>query len=282
MASPDPSADPNQYVLGTGRDELERLAMQHRLWGDAAHDAWKHARIQTGMRVLDVGCGPGHAAFDLGQLVSHTGEVVGVDESAGFIAYLNQQAHVRSMSHVRGVVGDVQSLGAALMSEQPASFDAAYARWVLCFVPRPRDVVAGVARLLKPGGRIAVHDYFNYTSMTMAPRRRAHDAAVAATARSWRDRGGDPDVVGSLPRMLMEHGFTVERVHVHQRLALPGSTMYQWPLVWWRTYAPKLVQMGYLERAMCDELLRDLDEIAASEADFIVVPPVFEVVAVKK
>lgn len=275
------TGDANEYVLGTGRDELERLGLQHRLWADAAHDAWRHARLQPGQRVLDVGCGPGYATLDLAQLVGQGGAVVGVDESAGFIGYLNQQAAARRLAHVRGVVGDVQTLPEAVGAGEGGRFDAAYARWVLCFVPRPQDVVAGVAHLLKPGGRLVVHDYFNYTSMTMAPRRRAHDAAVAATAKSWRDRGGDPDICGTLPRLLRDQGLRVERLHVHQRLATPGSTIYHWPQVWWSVYAPKLVEMGYLERAMAEELLRDLDEVAGSQTDFIVVPPVYEIVAIK-
>ncbi|MFY9341712.1 MAG: methyltransferase domain-containing protein, partial [Planctomycetota bacterium] len=71
-----------EYVLGTGADELSRLGLQHRLWSDAAHQAWQRACIRPGQRVLDVGCGPGYAAFDLAQIVTAVGAVVGVDESA--------------------------------------------------------------------------------------------------------------------------------------------------------------------------------------------------------
>ncbi len=272
--------DAREYVLGTGRDELERLGLQHRLWGDAAHEAWRHGAIAPGANVLDVGCGPGYAALDLANLVLAEGAVTGIDESASFIAHLNAQAHARGLDYVRGVVGDVQNLEAALPGAR-GSFDAAYARWVLCFVPRPEEVIAGVASMLKPGGRFIVHDYFNYTSMTMAPRRASHDKAVAATAKSWRDRGGDPDIVGRLPRLLERCGLEVTRLRVHQRLGMPGSSMYAWPHVWWKVYAPKLVQMGYLAQSDCDELLRDLNEIAGSTTDFVVVPPVYEVVAVK-
>ena len=50
------------YVLGTGDDELQRLSLQHRLWADAAHAAFRRAGITIAQRVLDVGCGPGFAA----------------------------------------------------------------------------------------------------------------------------------------------------------------------------------------------------------------------------
>lgn len=275
-----------EYVLGTGRDELERLGLQHRLWSDAAHSLWRHAKIRRGDRVLDVGCGPGFAAFDLAQIVGEAGRVVGIDESPNYINYLNAQASSRHLPQLSGLTGDVQNIAHTLArnasTESMGAFDLAYARWVLCFVPSPHAVVAGVANALRPGGRFCVNDYFNYRSMTMAPKRDSHDKAVAATIASWHARGGDTDIMGRLPRLLRDAGFTVDHIGVHQRVARPGDTMFHWPDVWWRIYSPKLVEMGYLSRDDQQQLLRDLDEMTRSDTDFILVPPVFEIVATKQ
>lgn len=285
VAKPQP-----EYVLGTGHDELSRLGLQHRLWADAAHALWKAARIAPGSRVLDVGSGPGYAALDLGELVTGSGSVVGIDESAGFIEHLNTQARARGMAHVRGLVGDVQQIATALDASSAArpdgrhngQFDAAYARWVLCFVPDPERVIAQVSAQLKPGGRFCVHDYFNYTSMTMAPRRASHDTAVAATAASWRERGGDPDIAGRLPQLMARHGLTLTHLSVHQRIARGTESMFAWPEVWWQTYAPKLVAMGRITQADCDQLLRDIADAKASPTSFIVTPPVYELIGTKQ
>ena len=168
-------------------------------------------------------------------------------------------------------------------------FDAAYARWVLCFVADPEAVVAGVGSQLRSGGTFVVHDYFSYTSMTAAPRLASHDRLVAATAASFRSRGGDPDVVARLPGLLIKHGFELGHIGVHQRLARGGvrengtrDPMLAWPLTWWRTFAPKLVAMGSITQGQCDEALGDLAEIERDETRFIVCPPVYEVIARKK
>lgn len=280
------STKPSEYVLGTGADELARLGLQARLWGDAAHRAWRRARIAPPQRILDVGCGPGYASMDLAYLVTGAGEVVGVDESAAYIEWMNGQCSVRGLRHARGIVGDVQSLDKALPGKT-GYFDAAYARWVLCFVPRPQDVVRHVASLLKPGGRFVVHDYFNYTAMAIAPKRPAFDKAVQATKASWHDRGGDTDIIGRLPALLANVGMRVEHLDVHQRIARghpdprQRDTMFTWVDVWWRVYAPKLVQMGRLSQADCDQLMRDLDEAGSRETEFVVCPPVYELIAVK-
>jgi ubiquinone/menaquinone biosynthesis C-methylase UbiE len=270
-----------EYVLGTGADELERLGIQHRLWSDAAHEAWKMAGIAPGQRVLDIGCGPGYACFDLAMMVGHTGEVVGIDESAGFVGYLGEQAERRGLPWLRGVTGDVQAMGTLpeVAAGGGKGFDLAYARWVLCFVKDPSAVIEGATRLVRPGGAMVIHDYFNYESMTMAPRSAAWAEAVSATAKSWRERGGDPDVMGRVPGMLVERGWRIESLRVHQRIARGHEAMFTWPDTWWRTYTPKLVQMGLVSQATCDRLMADLDAVRRDPGRFVVCPPVFEVIA---
>jgi SAM-dependent methyltransferase len=272
-----------EYVLGTGTDELARLALQHRFWADAAHSLWRRAKINLGHQVLDIGCGPGFASFDLAQLVTQSGRVVGIDESQPFVDHANAQAKSRGLPHLTAHLGDVQNLAAALRaassSPLPSSFDLAYARWVLCFVKDPDAVVAGVASLLKPGGRFCINDYFNYRSMTLAPRRASFDKAVAATVQSWEARGGNTDIVAILPRLCEKYGLTVTHLDVHQRICRGNDTMFAWIDVWWRTYAPKLVEMNLLARSDLEQLLRDLDEVRHSSTDFVACPPVYELIA---
>lgn len=268
-----------EYVLGTGADELARLAQQHRLWADVAHRAWLRAGVRPGARVLDVGCGPGFAAFDLAQLVTASGAVVGVDESRAFVDHVEQQAAARRLPWLHGRCGDVQDLARVLAGE--AAFDVAWARWVLCFVRDPAAVVRSVAAALRPGGRLVVHDYFDYGSMTMAPRRRCHDLAVAATMRNWREQGGDPDVVARLPALLAEHGFAIEHLAPHQRAVRGSDALFAWPQTWWNTFAPKLVQRGLLAAEACDELLRELAALRSGAPGFVQCPTVYEVVAVR-
>jgi SAM-dependent methyltransferase len=269
-----------EYVLGTGDDELTRLALQNRLWSDAAHAAWKLAGIAPGQRVLDVGCGPGHAAFELAQIVTSTGAVVGLDESAPFVAHVRAQAQARGLPQLSAHALDVQRFSVEQAGGAP--FDLAYARWVLCFVKDPAAVVRNVARVLRPGGRFVVHDYFNYGSMTMAPRRRSHDLAVAATMRSWRERGGDPDVAGRLPGLFADHGLRLTHLAVHSRVARGSDSMFAWPDTWWRTFAPKLVAMGQLAQSDCDELIADLSAARTSDTDFVQCPPVYELIGTKQ
>ena len=44
-----------EYLLGTGDDELTRLALQNRLWGDVSAKTFRRAQLKMGHRALDVG-----------------------------------------------------------------------------------------------------------------------------------------------------------------------------------------------------------------------------------
>ncbi len=271
----------NAYVLGTGIDEHERLGLQHRLWANATHDAWMRAGLRRGATVLDLGCGPGWATFELAQWVGAAGRVLAADLSDAFVSNVREEAARRAISNIDAFVANaVENLGEALQV-RPA-LDLVWSRWVFCFLPAPERAIAAVAPQLKPGARWVVHDYFNYTSMTAAPRCAFHDRAVAATARSWRDAGGDPDVASRLPALFLEHGLDVEHIAVHQRAARGRDPMFAWPETWWKTWAPKLVSTGYLSREDCDGLLATIAEVERDPARYLLPPPVTELIAVKR
>ena len=299
----------SEYVLGTGIDESARLGLQHRLWSWVTHRLWERAGVRPGQVILDAGCGPGHATMELAQLVRPAtsrgdrrgmgGRVVGLDESAAFLKELGEEAKARHFSHVARVLGDVQNLTAALPQHE-AAFDLAYLRWVLCFVPRPMDVIQGLATVIKPGGRVVIQDYFNYQqSIKLAPRDAAFEKGIDAVATSWRARGGDPDIASRLPGMLREAGFEVQWLDSVQRVARSpaafaesgvggaggggggGDPMWYWPDSFFKTFLPKLVDPGFLSQDDCAAALTAWDRAAEDPSAFCLLPTVFEIIAVR-
>ncbi|HZS24339.1 MAG TPA: methyltransferase domain-containing protein [Gaiellaceae bacterium] len=97
-------------------------------------------------RALDVGCGAGALALALAPLVR---EVVGVDR----VPELLELARERAPANATFVEGDATRL------ELPdASFDLAGTLRTLHHVHRPELVVAELARVTRPGGRVLVVD----------------------------------------------------------------------------------------------------------------------------
>lgn len=272
-----PSGSGRDYVLGTDEAELHRLGLQHRLWSAQAFDAWERARFAPGHAILDVGCGPGFAAFDLAQLVGPLGRVIAVDASDRFIRHVTDQAAARKLHHVEPRVADVQSL------DLPADcVDGAYARWVLCFVPDPEAVVRGVARALRPGAAFVVQDYVNYHQMLLSPRSDAFRTAVQAVDRAWRAGGGDPDVALRLPAMFERCGLRVTEIRPLVRVGRANSPLWQWPATFFSIFLPKLVESGVLTAAQRDAFDRDWAEHSRDPTAFFVTPPMIEIIGVKR
>ena len=97
-------------------------------------------------RALDVGTGAGALAFALAPLV---GEVVGLDP----VAELLELARARALPNTEFVEGD----GTALPFPD-ASFDLAVTHRTLHHVAHAKQVVAELARVTKPDGRVLVVD----------------------------------------------------------------------------------------------------------------------------
>jgi ubiquinone/menaquinone biosynthesis C-methylase UbiE len=124
-----------------------RLGLQRQRAADLAArlERWL-APFDGEERVVDVGCGTGAFAHAIAPLV---GQVVGVDAEERFLAAAREDAPAGCTF----VLGDATAL-----PFDYGSFDLAGCLRVLHHVPRPELVVAELARVVRPGGRILVVD----------------------------------------------------------------------------------------------------------------------------
>lgn len=116
------------------------------LFGPWAGELVAAARVGTGDAVLDVGCGTGVAARAALARVGASGRVVGIDPNPAMLQV------------ARAVAADVdwREGRAELLPFPDASFDATVCQFVLMFVDDPDRVVAEIARVTRPGGRVAI------------------------------------------------------------------------------------------------------------------------------
>ena len=93
-----------RYVLGHSTGELDRLMAQARLVNPITAAFLREAGLESGMRVLDVGCGAGDVSFLAAAFVGPAGEVVGVDRSEAALDTARGRATgpVARERHLRG------------------------------------------------------------------------------------------------------------------------------------------------------------------------------------
>src|SRR6185503_13988946 len=107
-------------------------------------------QLRAGMRLLDVGCGPGSITRGLAERVT-PGEVVGVDLSADTLEAARRDAAARGLDNLRYEEGSVYAL-----PFPDASFDVAYAHQVLQHLRERDAALREILRVLRPGGLLAV------------------------------------------------------------------------------------------------------------------------------
>jgi SAM-dependent methyltransferase len=194
--------------------------------------------------VLDAGCGMGRYLR-----VAAAGpdrQIVGMDLSRAVVAARELTAELPGVSLVRGDL-----LKPPFPSE---SFDVIYSLGVLDHTPDPRSAFLGLARLLKPGGRIVVWVYERERPLVeaMMDIQRAVSTRLPVSVLELLCRLTAP--VGSLKRRLFANRrWAVQRMGVALHLLTIGVSMHPDPEVrvcdtldW---YAPR-----YLSRHSFDEV----------------------------
>lgn len=105
-------------------------------------------KIPPGGIVLDVGCGPASITASLARAVGPGGLVLGVDLSKAMLA---RAVRTEKGSQIGFLHADAQQLPL-----REATVDAVVSMAVLQLVPDPAAALAEMARVLRPGGRLAV------------------------------------------------------------------------------------------------------------------------------
>ncbi len=120
-------------------------------------------RLEPGMDLLDVGCGPGTITIDLAP-ASRRARCSGIDRSDEVIAQAAERAATRRARQRPFATGDVYAL-----ELEADSFDVVHAHQVLQHLADPVAALRELRRVLRPGGTLAVRDS-DYAAFVWAPR----------------------------------------------------------------------------------------------------------------
>ncbi|GGC80435.1 hypothetical protein GCM10011512_03990 [Tersicoccus solisilvae] len=268
MSGPRDAAAPPRYTHG----HHESVLRSHR-WRTAANSAgYLLPHLVPGMRVLDVGCGPGTITRDLAERVA-PGEVIGLDSAADV---LDVAAAGPGPANVRWRLGDVHALPFT-----DAGFDVVHAHQVLQHLADPVGALTAMRRVLRPGGLLAVRDA-DYQAMSWFPQVPELDEWMSLYQRVARLNGGEPDAGRRLPGWLHQAGLTDVTVTA-STWCYTGDERRWWAELWSEritrsAFADQAVRRGLASHLYLERLAQGWRQWAES-ADAVFLVPSVEVLA---
>jgi ubiquinone/menaquinone biosynthesis C-methylase UbiE len=109
------------------------------------------AQVRPGMHVLDIASGTGEPALTLAERVGPLGQVTASDLGPEMIAIAEENARSRRFSNMKFQQADVHNLPFA-----DEAFDVITCRFGVMYFADPARALSEIARVLKPGGRVAL------------------------------------------------------------------------------------------------------------------------------
>jgi len=199
--------------------------------------------LKPGMRLLDVGCGPGSITSGLARRVA-PGETIGIDYSPDVIA------RARSLASRRAAATTAPNLSFEVGSvyEPPfaaGTFDAVFMHQVMQHLRHPSDALRQMRTLLAPGGLLAVR-VVDWGTAIFYPETEGMRRLLALQFDLARRNGGEPNAGRYLRRWLREAGFA--EMHVTSSTESDGdarSTQERGEM-----FAERVLVSGLAERAL--------------------------------
>lgn len=215
-------------------DSLTSFTLKHLRdrWWDAPFTEFLRDTLlpQPGERVLDVGCGAGTAELILQMLQPGGVRFVGID------IVRERVRDAQRAARANGVGAELATADAAALPFAAGTFDAAFAVAVLQHVAEPKRAVQGLARVLRPGGRLVVVEPDNAARYWFSEPSSGYDTFEKATQffsllEESRREQGDPSLGPRVAGLLREAGFEVLAIHLFPvsvtRVGAPVARMWE-------------------------------------------------------
>ena len=201
--SPDALLNPNASAqIGYSKEELA-AAPEGANMGLGCGNPQAIAGLKPGETVVDLGCGGGFDCFLAARKVGKKGHVIGVDMTPEMIHKARENSAKGKVNNVDFRLGEIEHLPIA-----DETADVILSNCVINLSPDKPQVYAEAARVLKPGGRLAISDVVAIApiSAKMKCNLLAHSGCIAGSA-----------TVPETQRMLKKAGLSNIRISVKEQ-----------------------------------------------------------------
>jgi len=108
-------------------------------------------KIEKGMIIADIGCGPGRISIPAASRVGDTGKIVALDIQEKMLKKLKDRMDKCGIKNIQPILGGI---GNGLL--KPYTFDRAILVTVLGEIPDKAQAIREIYNILKPGGLLSI------------------------------------------------------------------------------------------------------------------------------
>ena len=239
ITTPSSAASESTYVLGHADVEVQRRLLQGRLYNDYTEHALRLAGLRPGMRVLDIGCGPGDVSFVAARLVGQSGTVLGVDAAPAMI----ELARARAVEKGFSTVHFMQSTIDAIALDEPV--DAVIGRLILMHLPDPAATLRQLSNWVRPGGVIAFSEN-DITETRSIPDMPLFRQVTRGIVRAFEAMGLSPRFGTTLHAVFQDAGLGAPHLTLGAPIGTAADTdILAYAAEVWRLVSPIAQQTGF-------------------------------------
>ena len=215
--------------------------------------------VKRGEQILDVGCGVGFLSYEIALQTGDSGRVSGIDQNSEMIRHANKRCG--SLRNTK-----FSELNAEDLPFPEESFDAACCTQVLLYVNDVAQVLTGIRRVLKPGGRIIIVE----TDWRGVVLNSDYDSITRKIFSAWDAAVPSPNLPVRLGPLLVDNGFCnvdVEPIPILNTEYTPSQ--FSHGMMNWITR--NALKKGVITKEQSQKWLDDLDEKGKSRNYFFCV-----------
>lgn len=263
-----------RYLLGDAKREAARLRAQARLWDPVAHALFDRMRVGRGWRVLEVGPGQGSLHLELRKRVR--APVDAVERSEAFASHLDSVCAKDGFG-----AGRIWRSNLEDAKLPPNHYDLVFSRWVFLFLPDPLAHVRQLVRALKPGGLLAIEDYYR-DPFGMIPLPPEWPDFIAADKAFFATEGGDANIGGRLPEMYEKAGLDLVEIVPNIKMARPRDAAWTWMTTYFFGVMDRYAGTPPFTKAKAAHLKRWWKAAEKDPTSLLISPAVLDVVGRKR
>lgn len=257
------------YVLGHADAEVQRLLLQGRLYDDYTEHALRLAGLRPGMRVLDIGSGPGDVSFVAARLVGPTGTVLGVDAEPAMVELARARAGEKGLSTVHFMRSAID----AITLDDPV--DAVIGRLILMHLPDAAATLRHLVSFVRPGGVVAFSEN-DITGAHGVPDTPLFRRVTGGIVRAFEAMGLSPRFGTTLHTVFADAGLGAPRLTLGTPIGTAADAdILAYLAEVWRLVSPVAEQGGFAidELADIDEFVPRFRQEARAVNALIAMPP---------